>query len=607
MIYLMLICILGLVFSCSQEDFADTAHSHNAGHNQMNKVSFEEMQNFIKQNTKGTLPRSLSTILNKGSESYIAGIDSTQITQIVYDGVTTFTLPVTTSDNEKYVFSDLIFNIKNGVLQEYIYHYNPTENWLAEFNAGNRIDYEGDLIISDTNGTEISSIKSTGGTNCFMLVDIPCYGPSCPCSDGNGQSFYVKVDCSGGGGGGETTGDGPTVPTGPGGFGSQDGGGTTDSNLTLYLNNALTRFGSIYALSDQEKSFINNNANIIIASALADYISTHNNAQGAQFVKWAIGFFVQNPNTTWPQFESWFIKGNIDYKNTEDVAFASNLSSISYDLMSRNQAGTLNQLDISWPKMDDVKNKIKEKFKNSIPVAVKYAKHLFLTLKTLTDNYPVLLTYANKGIDKMRNEIHNEGLINYDVHTMKWKDVVGCWLFELGNYPVNTTAGYGNMPTLGFAGPDFVIAGIPGNASQMRFLMNHKTLSSGATSPNSVLDIKRQAINKIKNGNYSYTSGNWGFGFDATIDTISQFDGLQFCLGSYLVSVYVTQINTKTFELTFIVKNKTGWESGTRGLNNGDGNSSNDSVIPDKSRGQGLHLGGTIGETFGWKETITIP
>lgn len=57
----------------------------------------------------------------------------------------------------------------------------------------------------------------------------------------------------------------------------------------------------------------------------------------------------------------------------------------------------------------------------------------------------------------------------------------------------------------------------------------------------------------------------------------------------------------------FIIKNKTGWESGTRGLNDHNGNSLDDSVISDKPRGTGIHLGGTIGETFGWKETVTVP
>ena len=45
----------------------------------------------------------------------------------------------------------------------------------------------------------------------------------------------------------------------------------------------------------------------------------------------------------------------------------------------------------------------------------------------------------------------------------------------------------------------------------------------------------------------------------------------------------------------------------TRGLNDNDGNPNNDSAFNDKDRGTGIHLGGTIGETFGWYEIVTVP
>ena len=33
----------------------------------------------------------------------------------------------------------------------------------------------------------------------------------------------------------------------------------------------------------------------------------------------------------------------------------------------------------------------------------------------------------------------------------------------------------------------------------------------------------------------------------------------------------------------------------------------NDSGFPDKPIGTGIHLGGTIGQTFGWYEIVTVP
>lgn len=254
--YFALLCFLSMLFSCNHdEDLMESKHYHTTEDTRMNKVSFQEMKNFIKKNAIGTFPSSLNAIFNKGSDPYITNIDSTQITQISYDGVVTFTLPVKTIDEGKYTFSDLIFNIKNGEVKEYIYHYNPSENWIAEFNSGNKMDYEGELVITDTVGNELSR---TLGTMCFMAVDIPCYGTSCPCTDGNGQTIYVKVECSGGSGGGQNpTGDGPTTPSGPGGFNPQEGGGGTSTTntpcqkvKTTYNNTAVkSRYGVLKPLT----------------------------------------------------------------------------------------------------------------------------------------------------------------------------------------------------------------------------------------------------------------------------------------------------------------------------------------------------------------------
>lgn len=82
---------------------------------------------------------------------------------------------------------------------------------------------------------------------------------------------------------------------------------------------------------------------------------------------------------------------------------------------------------------------------------------------------------------------------------------------------------------------------------------------------------------------------------------------MQFCLESYRIDVYINALGNNQYKLTFIIKNKIGWQSGTRGLNDHNGNPLDDSIIGDKPRGTGVHLGGTIGETFGWQEIITIP
>ena len=190
---------------------------------------------------------------------------------------------------------------------------------------------------------------------------------------------------------------------------------------------------------------------------------------------------------------------------------------------------------------------------------------------------------------------------------MKWTDILLCWLFELGDFPVNDSAGYGNIPTIGFSGSDYTISGIPSpNIIPMRYLSAHK-MKNGIPDANSVLDLKGKAIDNIKIGVLTPIHGDWVFGSDATVETITKLDGMQFCLGSYSTDVFINALGNNQYKLTFIIKNKTGWQSGTRGLNDYNGNPLDDSIIPDKPRGTGVHLGGTIGETFGWQEIITVP
>ena len=188
---------------------------------------------------------------------------------------------------------------------------------------------------------------------------------------------------------------------------------------------------------------------------------------------------------------------------------------------------------------------------------------------------------------------------------MKWTDVLVCWLFEIGDFPVNDSAGYGNLPTIGFAGADYTISGDPSSIIPMRYLSAHR-IKNGIPDENSVLGIKKKAIDNIKLGNYESVQGNWIFGSDATVDTIVKLDGMQFCIGSYQPIVYITPLGGNQYKLTFIIKNKTGWTSGTRGLNDYNGDPTDDSIITDQPRGTGVHLGGTIAETFGWYEIITV-
>src|SRR5690606_10624728 len=117
-------------------------------------------------------------------------------TQITDGTLNSFTLHINTIDDELYQYSNLVIKSYNGQIEEYIFHYNPTAEWQAAFDAGERLDYEGELVITDIEGNELNIDENEGvfnrnsSGNCMLAIRVACYGSSCPCTDGNGQTFY---------------------------------------------------------------------------------------------------------------------------------------------------------------------------------------------------------------------------------------------------------------------------------------------------------------------------------------------------------------------------------------------------------------------------------
>lgn len=218
-VYFLLLCFTAFLFSCLEDDL-NKSHDHNnhAEHKmRMKKVSFHDMKSYLLKHTNSTLPASLDPSFNKGGDAFITAIDTTNISQITSGDVTTFTLYVNTLDDELYAYSNLVIKLHNGQTEESILHYNPTQEWQAAYNSGERLPYDGDLTITDIYGEEIE--RAVAGGTCMLEITLACYGASCPCTDGNGQVFYVTISCGGGGG----DGDNPTDPI-PGGFDPMDGG-----------------------------------------------------------------------------------------------------------------------------------------------------------------------------------------------------------------------------------------------------------------------------------------------------------------------------------------------------------------------------------------------
>ncbi|WDT67296.1 hypothetical protein [Cloacibacterium sp. TD35] len=604
--------LLLLIVSSCRTDNNFTQDKRVAEESIAKQISYQSFLSSVKNQNNIVLSTRIKSDKNSKSKNDILenfSIDESKILMVKMKNETTYSMRLVPSiDNDpKNIYNLYVKKDSLGNISQTIIKYSPTIASIK--NNYKNLNGLAQVIYNDTKPQ--NKKNRIAGDGCWTAyVEVACEygyvhyqnGPGEWC-DGSGSYHFEVTLC---GAGGESGGESPIEITTDNIAGSGSSvfiPSSTRSKLLACEEQDSDEF--IYALysanqnwADQNISFFNN---------IVNNLCFDSSLQNKQLINWQVNFFSNNSLAAEyfknnPQDMYILSFDDFDVSNSEDVELANSAALAALDLLRNNQLNILNLLDTSWSNMDDLKLKMKEKFKKGVPTAVKFGKYVYSTLKKVTDKYPETLVYANKGIDKIRAEIHNEGLINYDVHTMTWKDVIGSWLFELGNYPVNSTT---NLPTLGFAGADYTISGNPYDVN-MRHLTTHKTLSNGNPDENSIMFLRNKVVNQIKQNIFAMVNGEWHFGTDATIDTITKLDGMQFCLGSYQTDVYIRALGNKQYELTFIVKNKTGWQSGTRRLNDYNGNSTDDSIIPDKPRGDGLHLGGTIGETFGWKEIITV-
>lgn len=232
--YFLLICIAGILFSC-KEDEGILKHEPNEKAHHGYKRSMVTFQDMTAKLSAAKSIALFGNMANKGEDDYIRAIDSTYIIQFSNDTLTTYTLRVSTLDDENYSYSNLIIRLIDGETEEFVAHYTPTPEWQAAHMNGEVLPYEGTLELTDTTGVKIGENADNGteskvsATCGFGLEPVwtDCHGASCPCTDGGGyQSGYniILVPCiQNEGGGGNDGNDGDHG--GGGGSGGGSGGG----------------------------------------------------------------------------------------------------------------------------------------------------------------------------------------------------------------------------------------------------------------------------------------------------------------------------------------------------------------------------------------------
>lgn len=279
-LYLLLLCVVGLVFSCSEDDsLKGIPEKEKAGTGYKRSViSFHDM----KAKLSGSPGKSLSlfsNIANKGGDDYILEIDSTYIIEYSNDTLTTYTMKVSTLDDELYSFSNLIIKLSNGEAEEYVSHYSPSAAWQAAHDSGEYLPYEGELALVDLNGED--TLPQGKAVYCSFSLE-PIYDPDgCSCGGGTVIGYELVVSCrttsdgspngNGGNGGPGDPGNNPPpgggMPTDP--IGGDNGSGMGNSPcdalnaklLDLNFRQNIQHLNTKVSTTPYEHGFVNHNPN----------------------------------------------------------------------------------------------------------------------------------------------------------------------------------------------------------------------------------------------------------------------------------------------------------------------------------------------------------
>jgi len=330
--------------------------------------------------------------------------------------------------------------------------------------------------------------------------------------------------------------------------------------------------------------WIKNQANTTDEKRLSNY----------KFTKWALDYFMSH--TTEDTVE--YFKNNIndfdiiymlDIENsTSDYAYAS--ADVIADLLINQQNSTLDNLNLNWPNLESLKQKIKQSISYGIYSTAKCARnYLYLPMQKLGTKYPSTVYWSNKAIDKIRTEAVTP-LVNFNTNKMQWADLFNIWLFEL-------TPGHFSNNTINFTNSSNIIKG---NNIYNPATNAVKNFQKGNTS-GTLLNIKNHLANGL--GINQTVSGYFKYDVNAFYSTLSNLNiGIQM-LGSFPIEAKVLSKSGNTALVQFTITNILGWESETRFIK-GENGGGNQGVIPNKPVGSGLHLGGTITNNFVWTETI---
>ncbi len=342
----MLLVSAFLLFGCREENL--TFENETIPDNQ--KVSFRTIN--LEKSSLIAQKASFSGILQKDStESFI---DYNHVEYLQYGDRETYTFKILNSNPDAPFQNIVVTQYPNGEIKTKIVSYNLTGHEKSQLLKGNGIDYAGKVSSVTTDANALNGKFESNG-RCYRetTVYIQCgsgqhnstniqdWGQ---CTHPQKPQTYVKIEeisCTGNGGGTGTIG-GPTNPSDP---------GTLDPltpTLPVPNNFAFTRL--IHQLPTNLQQVINSESNLDFYWGLNNYFYSNTYSQEVKnFISWAVQFKNDNSETTWEQFENWFITKSED----SDGEYIDNLDDILNTIQYQTkQMPTYSQFVNAFPKLD---------------------------------------------------------------------------------------------------------------------------------------------------------------------------------------------------------------------------------------------------------------
>ena len=258
--------------------------------------------------------------------------------------------------NNSYDIKNLVLaNNSSGNYDAYLVNYSLSKEERNLLVSGQDVDMRNKTSITPIDKNKINFNSKTSGT-CYELIKYQedCFCHTTHASGGctHPDTVYdlIEVPCTGGSTTGDTgTGDqgGTTYGTGSNSTGT---GGSYIPNVLITPNGEpieilANSINSILemALSGSELLWLNSNTEF--AEGIWNMLSNDNSEETKNFAQWGISFAATN-NTSWTQFQNWFIEDAPDGFFTEVI---------NYDTKTILDVEILNSPEFKMRKLDQIK------------------------------------------------------------------------------------------------------------------------------------------------------------------------------------------------------------------------------------------------------------